>query len=89
MQNRDYTLRGGKDAAIANRRQSMGEMQHDTTNAFVKKQQMEVRNKGGRAPDMKEESMKFNAYMCINGEYAQELGREITKGLDKEAFPVK
>ncbi len=43
----------------------------------------------GRAPEMKGEAMEFNAYMCNNGEHAQELARDVTKGLDKVAFPVK
>ena len=43
----------------------------------------------GRAPKLEERSMEFNAYMCNNGEHAEELAREITGGLDKVAFPVK
>ena len=89
MKRNDYTMRDGKDAAIAKRRHQMGEAQHDSANAFVKREQLSIKAKGGRAPELKEKSMQFDAYMCNNGEHAQELARDITKGLDKEAFPVR
>lgn len=79
----------GKEASIANVRQNRLEAEHSATNQFVKKVQNEQAKHGGRAPDLKGESMEFNAYMCNNGMHAQELAREITGGLDKVAFPVK
>jgi len=30
--------------------------------------------------------MDFNAYMCNNGEHAQMLGKELTRGIDTVAF---
>lgn len=84
-----YDGNPSKDVAIANTRQKRLEAEHSANNAFVKKQQAEVAKMGGRAPDLKKEAMEFNAYQCNNGPHAQELARDITKGLDKKAFPVK
>lgn len=72
-----------------NTRQARYEAEHSATDAFVKKVQSGQAKYAGRAPNMKAESMEFNAYMCNDGEHAQELAREITAGLDKVAFPVK
>jgi len=84
-----YDNAPGKDAAMANTRQSRHEAEHSARNAFVKKQQAELDKYAGRAPSMKAEAMEFNAYMCNDGEHAQELARECTKGMDKVAFPLK
>lgn len=88
MKNR-YDGNPGKEAAIANTRQGRMEAEHNATNQFVKKVQNEQGKYAGKAPDLKGESMMFNAYMCNDGEHAQEFARDITKGLDKVAFPVK
>lgn len=74
---------------VANNRQRMMEAEHAAKDAFVKKVQAEQSRHGGVAPNLKPESMEFNAYMCNNGQHAQELAREVTPGLDKVAFPVK
>lgn len=74
---------------MANIRQRRYEAEHNADNAHVKKVQGEQARMAGKMPDLKEASMEFNAYMCNNGEHAQELARDITKGLDKVAFPVK
>ena len=79
----------GKDAAMAMTRHKRHEMEHKMTNQFVKKVQMEQDKHAGRPPKLSEASMDFNAYMCNNGMHAQDLAVEITKGLDKVAFPVK
>lgn len=84
-----YDGNPGKDARMANVRQKRMEAEHSNKDAFVKRQQMEVASKAGRNPDLKGASLEFNAYMCNNGEHAQEFARSLTKGLDKEAFPVK
>ena len=84
-----YDNAPGKDAAMANVRQKRFEAEHNASNQFVKSQEAKVKGMEGRAPDLKPEAMHFNAYMCNNGEHAQEFGRELTKGLDKAAFPVK
>lgn len=88
MKNR-YDGAPGKEASMANMRQSRYEAEHSSKNAFVKKVQAEQARHGGRPPMMKAEAMDFNAYMCNDGEHAQELAREATAGLDKVAFPVK
>ncbi len=88
MKNR-YDGAPGKDAAMQNNRQRRFEAEHNATSAHVKKVQAEQARHAGRAPDLKGESLEFNAYMCNNGEHAQELAREVTAGLDKVAFPVK
>ena len=78
-----------KEARVANKRESRLEHEHNSHNEFVKRQQMEVRHKAGKDPRMNGEMMDFCSYMSNNGEHAQEFARELTKGLDKEAFPVK
>lgn len=88
MKNR-YDGNPGKEASIANVRQNRMEAQHSFNNAFVKKVQAEQSRHGGKAPDLKGEALEFNAYMCNNGQHAQELAADATAGLDKVAFPVK
>jgi len=88
MKNR-YDGNPSKDVAIANTRQKRLEAEHSANNAFVKKQQAQTAKMGGHAPNLKKEAMHFDAYQCNNGPHAQELARDITKGLDKKAFPVK
>ncbi len=85
----DYTMRNGKDAAIARNRHRMEDAQHNASNQFVQKQQDAVKSMGGKPPELKDESMQFNAYMCNNGEHAQELARKLTSDIDHKAFPVK
>jgi hypothetical protein len=33
--------------------------------------------------------MKFDACMVSNGAHAQEFAKELTRGIDHEAFPVR
>jgi hypothetical protein len=87
MKNR-YDGSPSKEASIANVRQSRFESEHSAKNAFVKKVQSEQARHAGRSPNLKGESMEFNAYMCNNGAHAQMLAKDITKGLDPVAFPV-
>ncbi len=87
--NRDYTLRGGKEAQISNNRQRMAQSQHSETNSFVKSEQMKTKNLAGKPPMMEERYYKFDACMMNNGYHAQELAKNITKGIDHEAFPVR
>lgn len=58
-------------------------------NEFVRKQQNEMRKKMGDKPKLSSDKTKFDAYMCNNGKHAQEFARELTKGIDHSAFPVK
>ena len=83
-----YDGNPSKEASIANVRHSRLEAEHSAKNQFVKKVQAEQARNAGRSPDLKGESMEFNAYMCNNGEHAQMLAKKITAGLDKVAFPV-
>lgn len=83
-----YDGNPGKEARIANVRQGRFESEHMGKNNFVKKQQREVEKYAGRKPDMKADMFEFNANMQNNGEWAQGVGRRITAGLDKVAFPV-
>jgi hypothetical protein len=84
-----YDGNPGKEASMANTRQGRLEAEHRATNAFVKSVQAKQAVHAGRAPNLKGEAMEFNAYMCNNGMHAQELARDITKGIDPVAFPVK
>jgi hypothetical protein len=88
MRDRYDGLRG-KENANANSRQARLEAEHSSKQAFVKKVQNEQARYAGEAPDLKPVAQKFNAYMCNNGQHAQEFARDLTKGLDKTAFPVK
>ena len=78
----------GKDAALANRRQSRYESEHSAKNEFVRKEQSEVRKYAGKRPEMKADLMEFNAEMQNTGAWAQGFGKRLTAGLDKVAFPV-
>lgn len=88
MRSRYDGVKGG-DAAKQNSRQKRLEAEHSAKDAFVKKTEAAQAKYAGKAPNLKSESMEFNAYMCNNGEHAQEFARSLTKGLDKVAFPVK
>lgn len=78
----------GKDAAMANTRQSRFEREHSEKNAFVKREQAAQNKYAGKRPQMKAELMEFNAEMQNNGAWAQGFGKKLTAGLDKVAFPV-
>jgi hypothetical protein len=89
LKNRDYTLRGGKEAQITNNRQRMAETQHSESDSFVKAEQAKTKKYAGRAPIMEERFYEFNANMMNNGEHAQRLAKEMTAGIDHDAFPVR
>lgn len=84
-----YDSAPGVERTIANTRQSRFEAEHSATNAFVKKVQNEQAVHGGKAPNLRDEALEFNAYQCNNGMHAQEFARSATEGLDKTAYPVK
>ena len=84
-----YDGNPGKDAMIANVRQSRMEAEHSSKNQFVKKVQAEQAKNQGRPPVLKPEAMMFNAYQCNDGMHAQEVAVDVTRGLDKVAFPVR
>lgn len=86
---KDYTMRDGKDAAILNKRHGMEEGQHDASNNFVKMEQNKLKSKAGHEPRMEARYSEFDACMINNGYHAQEFAKQLTAGLDKEAFPVK
>ena len=88
MKNR-YEGSPSQDAGMAHMRQKRHEAEHAAKNEFVKKVQSEQAMHAARPPMLKGEAMEFNAYMCNNGEHAQELAREVTEGMDKVAFPLK
>ncbi len=79
----------GKENANAQLRQRKFEAEHAAKDAFVKKVQSDQSRYAGKAPVLKAEDMKFNATMMNTGVHAQEFARDLTKGLDKVAFPVK
>jgi hypothetical protein len=83
-----YDNNPGKDAAMAKTRHNRLEAEHSAKDAFVKRVQAEQNKYAGRSPNLKAESLNFNAYMCNNGAHAQEFGKKLTAGLDKVAFPV-
>ena len=87
--NSRYDNSPGKDAAMARTRQSRMQAEHSSNNQFVRKVQASQAKYAGKPPKLEEKSMHFDAYMCNNGEHAVELGRKLTKGLDKVAYPVK
>lgn len=83
-----YDGNPGKEAMIANKRQSRLEAQHSAKDAFVKREQANKDKYAGRKPEMKADMFEFNANMQNTGEWAQGFGRRLTAGLDKVAFPV-
>ncbi len=83
-----YDGNPGKEAAIANTRQSRLESEHSRKNSFVKSEQAGKDRYAGRKPEMKADMFEFNANMQNNGSWAQEFGKKLTAGLDKVAFPV-
>jgi hypothetical protein len=83
-----YDGNPGKEASIANTRQSRLESEHSAKNSFVKSEQMKQAMYAGKKPVMKAEFMEFNANMQNTGEWAQGFGKKLTAGLDKVAFPV-
>ncbi len=83
-----YDGNPGKEAAIANTRQSRLESEHSRKNEFVKREQRSKDMYAGRKPRMEAEMFEFNAHMQNNGAWAQEFGKKLTAGLDKVAFPV-
>lgn len=58
-------------------------------NSFVKREQEVLRTMMGGQPVIPAEMKRFNAFMSNDGEKAKENAREITKGIDKKAFPVR
>ena len=79
----------GKDARMANKRESRMESNLTQIMSLLNVIRWKCEGKAGKDPRMNAEMMDFCSYMSNNGEHAQEFGRELTKGLDKEAFPVK
>lgn len=67
----------------------MAQSQHSETNSFVKSEQEKTKKLAGKAPMMEERYYRFDACMMNNGAHAQELAKEITRGIDHEAFPVR
>lgn len=59
-----------------------------SNDAFVKREQARMKSMMGNRPGPSKEGLKFNAYMCLDGEHAQEAARKLTKGLE-DAFPLK
>jgi hypothetical protein len=85
MKNKSESSDASRAKAMQNKYQAMSK----SDDSFVKQQQMKTASMGGKAPNLKPEASQFNAYMCNNGEHAQDLARSLTSGLDKSAFPVK
>lgn len=83
-----YDNSPGKDASMAKTRQMRYESEHAAKNQFVKAEQAKAAKNQGRVPNLNGEAMMTNAYMCNNGEHAQEFARELTRSLEPE-FPVR
>lgn len=86
---KDYTMRSGKEATIANNRQRMAQEQRNSTQAQVKAAQMAQSKYQGKTPSLDSRYMDFCAPMMNNGAHAQEFASSLTSGLDKAAFPVR
>lgn len=79
----------GKESASQKSRQSRLEAEHRANDDFTKKTQAEQAKYAGKNPSLKPGDLEFNATMTNTGEHAQEFARDLTRGLDKTAFPVK
>lgn len=88
MKNR-YDGVPGKEAMTQAMRQRRFESEHNENDAFTKKVQAEQAKFAGKNPVLKKEDMQFNANMMNTGIHAQEFAKELTRDLDKVAFPVK
>lgn len=78
-----------QSARLRNQTQSL-EALHNANNAFVKSAQLRQAAYAGKNPaPMGEECYRYNAHMTNTGENAAEVGRQLTAGMDKAAFPVK
>ena len=84
-----YEKAKGRESMRANQRQKMFEAHHNESNAFVKHHEAMLATMGAKAPNLEEKYMEFDACMISDGEHAQEFGRQLTKGLDDKAYPVK
>ncbi len=58
-------------------------------NAFVKKQQKELAKYASKPAHMPEEAFGLSSYNSDSAKNVREFTRELTKGLDKVAFPIK
>lgn len=67
----------------------MSESQHMESDSFVKSEQAKTKHLAGKPPKMEDRYYKFDACMMNNGEHAQMLAKDITRGIDHEAFPVR
>ena len=83
-----YDGNPGKEASIANKRQSRLESEHSRKNSFVKSEQSKVHPYAGKKPVMDESMFHFNANMQNNGAWAQDFGKKLTSSIDHVAFPV-
>ena len=59
-----------------------------SNNAFVKAEQMKLKNKMGNRPAMKREMEEFDAYMSNDGANSQDFARKLCNNMD-DAFPLK
>ena len=59
-----------------------------SNNAFVKAEQMKLKDKMGNRPVMKREMEEFNAYMSNDGENAQDFARKLCRTME-DAYPLK
>lgn len=79
----------GKEAGRAKQLGKKFEAEHSSNNAFVKHHQAMDMSMGMKAANLEEKYMKFDACMISDGEHAQAFARDLTKGIDEKAFPVK
>lgn len=61
----------------------------DSNNSFVMKEGKKILDMMGDRPGMPAECEKFDACMSNTGEKAANMGRKLSKNMDKKAFPVK
>lgn len=78
-----------KESSRGRSEHSMQERSHAEKDMMVKRGQDAMKSMGGRAPRLSGNAMDFNAYQCNNGTHAQEFAKELTRGLDEKAFPVR
>jgi hypothetical protein len=77
------------NASESNSNHARLQAEHNAKDEFVKRQQEMTAKYAGTEPRLQPKDMMMNANMTNNGEHAKEFGRELTRGLDKTAFPVK
>jgi hypothetical protein len=77
------------EAGQISKSRNANEAAYSAANAFVHKNQNELKKMYGGNPKMPKEAMHTDSYMCNNEEYADKFAKKLTHAMDKVAVPVR